>query len=113
MQRLGAKLASLPRLRAIATLSPFPPDARARLAAAGFEERAPAPTSQEPGGGVGVGGVSVAGSVGGGGAGGGGAGGGGDDGTGHQESAYELSCSWGAARVHLYVRQPPGPVPIG
>ena len=39
MTRLGRKLATLPRLRAIATLSPFPPDARDRLAAAGYEER--------------------------------------------------------------------------
>ena len=39
MRRLGRKLEALPRLRAIATLRPFPPDAWARLQAAGFAER--------------------------------------------------------------------------
>ena len=43
MRRLAAKLADLPKLRAIATLRRFPPDAQARLAGAGFEERAAKP----------------------------------------------------------------------
>lgn len=40
MRRLGERLAALPRLRAIATLRPFPADMVARLAALGLVERA-------------------------------------------------------------------------
>ena len=40
MRRLGERLAALPRVRAIATLRPFPADTVARLASLGLEERA-------------------------------------------------------------------------
>jgi hypothetical protein len=109
MRRLGRKLASLPRLRAVATLRPFPPDACAWLAAAGFEELHPLATSEptSPG-------RHLSGGEGGEGEGGGGRGGGGEAGSGEEhEHEHELACTWGPARVHVYVRPPPDPFPIG
>ena len=106
MRRLGRKLASLPRLRAIATLRNFPPDARAWLAAAGFEELHPLAASEPTG-------RDLSGGEGGDGEGGAGGGRGGGGGAGSNEHELELACTWGPARVHVYVRPPPDPFPIG
>ena len=108
MRRLGRKLASLPRLRAVATLRPFPPDAWAVLAAAGFEELHPLATSEpaSPG-------RHLSSGEGGDGEGGGSRGGGGNAGSDEHEHEHELACTWGPARVHVYVRPPPDPFPIG
>ena len=106
MRRLGRKLASLPRLRAVATLRPFPPDACAWLAAAGFEELHPLAASEPTSLGR-----QLSGGEGGDGEGEGGGGGGGEAGSGEQD--HELACTWGPARVHVYVRPPPDPFPVG
>lgn len=106
MRRLGRKLASLPRLRAVATLRPFPPDACAWLAAAGFEELHPLAASEPTSLGR-----QLSGGEGGDGEGGGGRGGGGEAGS--DEHDHELACTWGPARVHVYVRPPPDPFPVG
>ena len=102
MRRLGRKLASLPRLRAIATLRNFPPDARAWLAAAGFEELHPLAASEPTG-------RDLSGGEGGDGEGGAGGGRGGGGGAGSNQHEHELACTWGPARVHVYVRPPPDP----
>jgi len=106
MRRLGRKLASLPRLRAIATLRNFPTDARVRLAAAGFEQLHPLAASEPAG-------RHISGGEGGDGEGGAGGGRGGGGEAGSNEHEHELACTWGPARVHVYVRPPPDPFPIG